>query len=118
MRVYLQNADRIPHAPTHERIVAAARKRGLAGATVIRGILGAGYHGIIHASRWSLVDHVPVVVEIVESAQRIADFIKGPLDRIMIGGMLTLERAAVMMYRHGGNRGVANAPAPAAQDTG
>ncbi len=119
MRVYLQNADRIPHAPTHERIVAAARKQGLAGATVIRGILGAGYHGIIHASRWSLVDHVPVVVEIVDSAQRIAEFIKGPLDRIMIGGMLTLERAAVTMYRHGGNRGgaLSSKPAPGAQPT-
>ena len=101
MRVYLQNADRMPHTPTHERIVAAARKEGLAGATVIRGILGAGYHGILKPSRWSLVDHVPVIVEIVDSAERIAAFVQGPLDRLMVGGMLTLERAAVMMYRHG-----------------
>jgi len=99
LRVYLQSADRAPHTPTHERIVAAARKQRIAGATVIRGILGAGYHGVIKQSRWAIVEHVPVIVEIVESAERIAQFIQGPLDEIMIGGMLTLERAAVIMYR-------------------
>lgn len=99
MRVYLQSADRTPHTPTHERIVAAARHEKLAGATVIRGILGAGYHGILKSSRWALVEHVPVVVEIVDAAERIAAFIHGPLDRIIVGGMLTLERAAVAMYR-------------------
>lgn len=113
MRVYLQNADRAPHTPTHERIVAAARKHGLAGATVIRGILGTGYHGIIKASRWSLVEHVPVIVEIVDSAQRLAEFIKGPLDEIMIGGMMTLERAVVMMYRRGNRGTAAVTPVPA-----
>lgn len=102
MRIYLQSADRPPHVPTYQRILAAARRQGLAGATVLHGILGAGYHGILHSSRWSLIEHVPVIVEIVDSAQRIAAFIAGPLDQIMIGGMLTLERAAVMMYRDGG----------------
>lgn len=100
MRAYLQSADRAPHTPTHERIVTAARREGLAGATVIRGILGTGYHGILKSSRWSLLEHVPLIVEIVDSAERIAAFIHGPLDGIMVGGMLTLERAAVMMYRN------------------
>lgn len=101
MRVYLQSADRAPLAPTHERLVARARREGLAGATVLEGILGAGYHGLLRSSRWSLVEHVPVIVEIVDSAERLAQFIQGPLDEIMIGGMLTLERAAVMMHRQG-----------------
>jgi hypothetical protein len=47
LRVYLQSADRAPHTPTYERIVQAARKQRLAGATVLRGILGTGYHGVI-----------------------------------------------------------------------
>jgi PII-like signaling protein len=110
MRVYLQNADRAPLAPTHERIVAAARKQKLAGATVIRGILGAGYHGILKTSRWSLVEHVPVIVEIVDGPQKIADFIHHTLDSLMVGGMLTLERAAVMMYRSGGAASKPTAP--------
>lgn len=99
LRIYLQSADRAPHVPTHERIVKAARSEKLAGATVIRGILGTGYHGVIAPSNWSLVQHVPVIVEIVDSADKILNFVRKPLDQIMIGGMLTLERAAVMMYR-------------------
>jgi PII-like signaling protein len=99
LRAYLQSADRAPHTPTYQRIVQAARKEKLAGATVLRGILGAGYHGIIGKSAWSIVEHVPVIVELVDRPDVIASFIRGPLDRIMIGGMLTLERAAVMMYR-------------------
>ena len=102
LRIYLQSADRAPHTPTFERVVQAAWRSKLAGATVLHGILGAGYHGIIKSSRWALVQHVPVIVEIVDSAQKIAAFIAGPLDQIMIGGMMTLERAAVMSYRAGG----------------
>jgi uncharacterized protein len=99
LRIYLQSADRAPHVPTYERIVQAARKDKLAGATVIRGILGVGYHGILQSSTWSIAQHVPVIVEIVDSAETIMEFVQGHLDQIMIGGMLTLERAAVMMYR-------------------
>jgi len=112
LRVYLQSADRAPSIPTHERIVKAAREQKLAGATVIRGILGAGYHGLLKPSAWSLVRHEPIIVEIVDSPTKIADFVRGPLDRIMIGGMLTLERAAVIMYRP---RGPASADARATE---
>ncbi|MGA2231115.1 MAG: DUF190 domain-containing protein [Tepidisphaeraceae bacterium] len=100
LRVYLQSADRAPHTPTYGRIVQAARKEKLAGATVIRGIAGAGYHGILKKSALAISEHVPIIVEIVDSPEKIARFVQGPLDGIMIGGMLTLERAAVMMYRH------------------
>src|SRR5438067_568600 len=101
LRAYLQSADRPPYTPTHQRLVAAARKEGLAGATVLRGVLGAGYHGILKPSAWSIVEHVPVIVEIVDDADRIARFVQGPLDRLLVGGMLTLERAAVIMQRPG-----------------
>jgi hypothetical protein len=99
LRIYLQSADRAPHIPTYERIVQAARKEKLAGATVLRGIMGSGYHGIIQDSAWAITHHVPVIVEIVDAAEKVVGFVRGPLDQIMIGGMLTLERAAVMMYR-------------------
>jgi PII-like signaling protein len=99
LRAYLRNADRSPHMPTFERVVHAARDQKLSGSMVLRGILGAGYHGILQNRPWSLAEHVPIVVEIVDTAEKIAAFVQGPLDRIMIGGMITLERAAVMMYR-------------------
>jgi hypothetical protein len=100
LRIYLQSADRAPHLPTFERILKAARSEKLAGTTVLRGILGFGFHGLIHSSRWSLVQHEPVIIEIVDTPEKITAFIRNTLDPLMIGGMLTLERAAVMMYRH------------------
>src|SRR2546421_3713259 len=100
LRAYLQSADRAPRTPTYELILNAARSAGLAGATVFRGIAGFGSRGMIGQSAWSIVEHVPVIVEIVDSADKITPFIAGPLDELMTGGMLTLERAAVMMYRH------------------
>src|SRR5205085_712318 len=66
---------------------------------VLRGILGAGYHGVLRASKWALVEHVPIIVEIVDSSQKIAAFVAGTLDETMSGGMATLERAAVIMHR-------------------
>ena len=99
LRAYLQSADRTPRIPTYQRIMQSARQAGLSGATVLRGLLGTGHHGIIRGSSWSLVEHVPIVVELVDSSSKLFDFIYGPLDDIMGGGMITLERAAVMMYR-------------------
>lgn len=100
LRVYLQSADRTPHTPTFERIIQAARAEKVAGATVLQGIVGAGYHGILKSSAWSMVKHLPIIVELVDSAEKIAAFVHGPLDQIMINGIVTLERAAVVMYRN------------------
>lgn len=101
LRAYLESADRPPHTPSHERLIQAARKASLAGATVLRGILGVGSHGPIKRSPWSLFGqvHVPIIVEIVDSGERIMNFVEGPLLEIMIHGMVTLERANVMLYR-------------------
>lgn len=104
LRVYLESADRPPFVPTYERIVKAARKQRLAGATVLQGILGAGYHHLIKASTWSLAQHVPVIVEIVDAAEQIRSFVEDVLPTILTHGMLTLERAAVMLYRGPGDR--------------
>ncbi|HTW95196.1 MAG TPA: DUF190 domain-containing protein [Tepidisphaeraceae bacterium] len=99
LRIYLQSADRAPYLPTFERIIKAARSEKMAGATVLRGILGAGYHGLLQGSPWSLARHEPIIVEIVDTPEKIARFVHEQLDQIMVGGMLTLERASVMMYR-------------------
>src|SRR5579871_2107254 len=100
LRAYLQSADRTPHSPTYQRLVRSARSEGLAGATVLRGKMGLGSHGLIQRSTWSIVEHVPIIVEIVDAGERIAPFVEETLPKIMVGGMVTLERANVMMYRH------------------
>jgi hypothetical protein len=99
LRAYLQSADRAPHSPTYERLVRAARSAGLAGATVLRGIAGLGSRGFTKRSSWSLAEHVPIIVEIVDTGDRIAAFVQDTLPNVMVGGMVTLERASIMMYR-------------------
>lgn len=101
LRVFLRGGDRAPHVPTHARVVQAARHAKLAGATVLQGILGYGWRGIAADSSFSLVRHAPLIVEIVDNPAKIAAFVQGPLRKIMAGhgGLITLERAAVMMYR-------------------
>ncbi len=99
LRAWLQSADRPPHTPTHARLVRAARDAGLAGATVLRGTMGLGAGGVLRRSPWSIVQHVPVIVEIVDSAEKILEFVNGPLERTITSGMVTLERANVMLYR-------------------
>jgi len=99
LRAYLQSADRAPKTPTYERLVQAARREHLAGATVIRGILGIGSHGLIKRSLWGITEHVPIIVEIVDAGDRIVAFVEGPLQQIVVHGMVTLERANVMLYR-------------------
>jgi uncharacterized protein len=99
LRIFLDGSDRAPHVPTHVRVVQAARQHRLSGATVLRGILGFGHHGLARESAWSLTSHAPAIVEIVDSAADINRFVQGPLHQIMVNGMFTLERAAVMMYR-------------------
>lgn len=100
LRFYLRMADRAPWSPTYERVVKAARQAGLAGATVLKGIMGYGSHGELRASAWTLTEHAPVIVEVVDGAEKIVTFINDSLDNQIVAGLATLERAAVMMYRH------------------
>lgn len=100
LRFYLRAADRAPFAPTYERIIKAARREGLSGATVLKGIMGYGSHGAIEASAWTLTEHVPVIVELVDSGERIIHFLNVSLKEHWMSGMATLERAAIMRYTH------------------
>ena len=97
LRAHLAKADRPPHLPTYQRLVRAAHEAGLMGGTVLEGIAGTGHHLPEHRSFWSLGSPpVPVVVEVLDTADRIAAFVRGPMDPIMAGGLVTLERAAVV----------------------
>jgi PII-like signaling protein len=114
LRVYLESADRTPHEPTWRRLVKIARSAGLAGCTVLEGIHGASARGILHASTWGLVQHLPVIVEIVDAPDKIAEFVDTHLAQLLTDGLATMERAAVMTYRHGGGGHRPLAPLPAA----
>jgi PII-like signaling protein len=98
LRVFVGERARWEHRPLYEAIVMAARDAGLAGATVLRGMMGFGHHGRIeYAKILDLSDDLPVVVEIVDAEAKIESFLP-ILDRMMESGLVTLEKATVLRY--------------------
>lgn len=99
LRIFIGESDRWNGQPLYEAIVAVAREQGMAGATVIRGIEGFGADSHLHTSRiLRLSEDLPVVVEIVDTAERI-EAILPRLDEMVEEGMVTLEDVHVISYR-------------------
>jgi len=101
LRVFIGESDIYKHRPLYEVIVEEARKRGMAGATVLRGILGFGANSRIHSAKvLRISEDLPVIVEIVDTEENIKDFLP-ELDAMIGEGLVTLEKAEVIVYRHG-----------------
>jgi PII-like signaling protein len=99
LRIFIGESDRWEGRPLYEAIVHRARAAGLAGATVIRGLEGFGAHSRLHTTRiLRLSEDLPVVVEIVDNADRIEAFLPA-LDEMVDEGMVTLEKVRVIAYR-------------------
>ncbi|HVZ47223.1 MAG TPA: DUF190 domain-containing protein [Gemmatimonadaceae bacterium] len=99
MRIFIGGSDRWDGRPLHEAIVELMRREGFAGATVLRGILGFGPSATVHRDApFRLSRDLPIVIEVIESAERIEAMLP-QLDRMLGGGLITLEKVRVIMYR-------------------
>ena len=99
LRVFVGEADRWEGRPLYEAIVETARRQGLAGATVWKGFMGFGAHSRMHTAKiLRLSEDLPIVIEIVDAAEKIRAFLPA-LDGMVTEGLVTLERAEVLMYR-------------------
>ncbi len=99
LRIFVGEADRWHGKPLYEAIVEEARKRGLAGATAWKGFIGFGRHSRVHTAKiLRLSEDLPVVIEIVDAAEKIEGFLPA-LDAMVQEGLVTLERAEVLLYR-------------------
>jgi PII-like signaling protein len=102
LRIFLGESDRHDGNPLYESIVLKAREAGLAGATVLRGAMGFGASSRLHTSKiLRLSADLPLIIEIVDTEEKINAFLP-VLDRMMGGGLVTLEKVRVIHYRHGG----------------
>lgn len=102
LRVFIGESDRWEGQPLYEAIVQAARRQGLAGATVFKGVEGFGAHSRVHTTRiLRLSEDLPVVVEIVDTEEKIQAFLP-VLDGMVREGLVTVEKATVIFYRAGG----------------
>ncbi len=100
LRIFIGESDRYHGKPLFEQIVMKARELDLAGATVTRGTLGFGAHSRIHSARLlALSEDLPIVVEIVDAAEKI-DRLLPFLDEVILEGLVTLEDIRVVKYRH------------------
>ena len=98
LRIFIGEDDRFEGAPLHEAIVLKAREMHLAGATVLRGPVGFGASSRLHTTKiLRLSEDLPVVIEIVDSEEKIDDFLP-VLDEMMSSGLVTLERVQVLQY--------------------
>lgn len=101
LRIFLGESDTWHGRPLYEAIVRRVREEGLAGATVLRGIEGFGAHSRLHTTRiLRLSEDLPVVVEIVDAAERI-EAVLPILDEMIGEGLITLEKVQVIAYRAG-----------------
>ena len=99
MRIHIGERDRYQGKPLYEAIVLRLRERGFAGATVFRGIMGFGASAGIHSEKvLRLSLDLPLVVECVDTEEKIQAVLP-ELDGMIGGGLITLERAQVIMYR-------------------
>jgi len=98
LRIFLGEDDRFEHQPLYQAIVLKAREMHLAGATVLRGPMGFGHSSRLHTAKLlRLSEDLPLVIEIVDSEEKIRAFLP-VLDTIMGSGLVTLEKVQVLQY--------------------
>ena len=99
MRIHIGERDKYGGKPLYEAIVELLRRRHYAGATVFRAIMGFGASSRLRTDRIEVLSlDLPIVVECVDTEERIAEILP-ELDAMIGGGLITLERARVIMYR-------------------
>jgi len=100
LRIFIGESDRHAGLPLYEALVLKAREAGLAGATVLRSPMGFGAASRLHTTKiLRLSSDLPMIVEIVDEETKIDAFLP-VLDRMMGGGLVTLEKVRVLHYRH------------------
>jgi uncharacterized protein len=101
MRIFLGQTDRWERKSLYVALLELFRSKGLAGATVIQGVAGFGPDSIVHEFHLlRLSQDLPIVIEVVDSQEHI-DSVLGEVDRMMSGGLITMEKVRVIYYAHG-----------------
>lgn len=76
LRIYVSSTDKVKHTPVFESITFMAKRYGLAGATIYKGLNGYGPSSEFHAmTSWELMEKVPIIIEIIDDGDKILDFV-------------------------------------------
>ena len=105
LRIFIGENDKVGHQPLYETIVFEAKKQGLSGATVIRGVMGFGANSKVHTTKlFEISSDLPLIVEIVDTEEKIREFTKiveQLFEQTKSGGLITIEKAEVIWYKAG-----------------
>jgi PII-like signaling protein len=105
LRIFIGESDKAGQETLYEKLVFEAKKAGLSGATVTRGIMGFGANSKIHTAKlFEISSDMPVIVEIVDTEEKIRDFVNTVeqlFEAARSGGLITIEKAEVIKYTSG-----------------
>jgi len=98
MRLFVGESDRAGHRSLHGALLELLRARGLAGATVLKGVAGFGANSVIHtANILRLSEDLPLVIEVVDTEEHL-EAVLPEVDSLMQGGLITMEKVRVRRY--------------------
>jgi len=99
MRIHIGESDKWHGKPLHEALVEIFRREGFSGATVLRGVAGYGGSSVYHTDKiLRLSQDLPIIVEVIETSEKI-ERILPRMDEMVDGGLVTLEKVRVILYR-------------------
>lgn len=105
LRFFISSTDLYKHESLYEFIVFEAKKQGIAGATVLKGVLGYGASSVIHSYKfWEISDKIPMVVELIDESEKLMAFYEGirsHLETMKYGCLVTFDTTNVLLSRHG-----------------
>ena len=108
LRIYVSSTDKFKHTPLYEVIVYAARRYGITGATVLRGIMGFGASSEVYSNKlWEISEKLPLIVEIIDEPFKIDAFfesIKPYFEKIGKGHIITIDETTVIMHKTGSKK--------------
>lgn len=105
LRIYISSTDKFEHKPLYESIVYSARKHGITGVTVLKGIMGYGSSSEIYTEKlWEISEKTPLVIEIIDESHKIDSFIltiKPIFENLGKGHLITAEETIVVLHKTG-----------------
>ena len=110
LRIFISSTDQLKQDLLCDSIVFSAKKEGLAGATVLKGILGYGASSVIHSYKfWEVTDKLHVIIELIDEDVKIRSFyetIRQQLESMRYGCLVTIENVEVLLFKSGKNKNV------------
>lgn len=108
LRIYVSNTDKFKHSSLYESLAFGAKRYGLAGATVYKGLMGYGASSDLHSDKfWELTEKIPIIIEIIDEASKINGFLEKILPWLKLlpkGCLITCQDTEIILTKQGNKK--------------